>query len=54
MSSSCEGPCLPHCYCSPLVAGFAYIAIAYMGASMIYLVMEAAHVERLCKPMAGL
>lgn len=41
MASSCEGPCLPHCYCSPVVAGLAYIAIAYMGASVIYLVIVA-------------
>ena len=39
--ASCEGPCLPHCYCSPLVAGLAYIALAYMGASVIYLVIVA-------------
>lgn len=41
MAGSCEGPCLAHCYCSPLVAGLAYIALAYMGASVIYLVIVA-------------
>lgn len=41
MASSCEGPCLSHCYCSPLVAGLAYVAIAYMGASVIYLAIVA-------------
>lgn len=35
----CSGPCLDHCYCSPLVAGLAYLAIAYLGASVLYLLM---------------
>ena len=37
MASSCEGPCLPNCYSPPLVTGLAYTALAYMGASAIYL-----------------
>lgn len=41
MPNSAEGPCLPHCYCSPLVAGLAYTALAYMGASVIYIAIVA-------------
>ena len=41
MPGPCDGPCLKHCYCTPFVAGLAYIAIAYMGASVLYLVIVA-------------
>ena len=41
MPSSCEGPCLRHCQSTPLLAGLAYVAIGYMGASLLYLVIVA-------------
>ena len=34
--------CLEHCYCSPAVAGLAYVALAYLGASVLYLAIVAA------------
>lgn len=38
----CAGPCLPHCYqCSAPVAGLAYAALAYVLASVYYLVVTA-------------
>lgn len=36
-----ESTCPKHCRCSPVVAGFAYVALAYLGASLIYLVVVA-------------
>ena len=41
MPSSCQDRRREHCRCSPIVAGFAYIAIAYMGASVLYLAIVA-------------
>ena len=37
LSRPCVGPCLSHCYCSRTVAGLAYVALAYLGASVLYL-----------------
>lgn len=36
----CSGPCLPHCYkCSRVTAGLAYLALAYLMTSVVYLVL---------------
>lgn len=38
-SSTCKGPCLRHCTCSPTTMLLSKLAISYLIASVIYLVV---------------
>jgi uncharacterized membrane protein len=31
-----QGPCIPHCYCKPVVTGLAYTSLGYTIASAVY------------------